>query len=62
MPNIYETLKKNYIEFEKSKFHVIIDDDDKIWFNVKDTILSLGYKDYRDAINYAYLVGQPRTL
>jgi prophage antirepressor-like protein len=75
--NIYETLEHNYIMFEKSNIHVIIDDDDRIWFSVKDTLLALGYKDYKDAIkrhvdkkyvkekqyiNYEHLSGQPRTL
>lgn len=77
MPNIYETLEQNFITYEKTKIHVIVDDDDKIWFSIKDTLLALGYKDYKDAIkrhvdkkyvkekqyiNYANLSGQPRTL
>jgi len=76
MPNLYETLEKNYIVYEKSKIHVLIDDD-KIWFHLKDTILALGYRDHRNAskrlvnkkytkkkisINTNNITGQPYSL
>jgi len=50
MQNILKTLDNNYITFENKMIRVIIDIDDKIWFNAKDLINALGYSDYRDVI------------
>ena len=49
MSNIYETLENNYIVYEKKMIHVLIDDDDKVWFNTKDVLIALGYRDYKNA-------------
>ena len=77
MPNIYETLDKHYIVYEGKKIRVIVDNNDALSFNIKDTLLALGYKDYRDVIktriqrkyikqkkdiDYDQSPGQPRTL
>jgi prophage antirepressor-like protein len=34
----------------KNKIHVIIDNNDELWFNANNTASALGYKDLRDAI------------
>lgn len=45
MPTVFETLQENYIEFDNKRVQVIWDNDDGYWFNLKDTIKLLGYKD-----------------
>lgn len=50
MDEIFETLENNYIEFGKSQINVIIDDNEKLWFNAIDVTHALGYIDSRDAI------------
>lgn len=50
MTDMYKMLELNYLTYGKSKIHVIIDNNDKLWFNVKDTLLALGYTDYRSTI------------
>ena len=47
---IYETLENNYIEFDNIQVHVLFDKHENVWFNAKQIIKALGYKDYRDAI------------
>jgi len=42
MTAIFETLNENFIIFEKNKIGVIIDDNDKIWFNGNE--LTKGHK------------------
>jgi len=51
MKNIFETLEENYILFENSIIIVIIDNSDKIWFNAKQLIYAIGYKDAKDALH-----------
>lgn len=46
---MYGIFGKKYMTYDGSVIHVIIDDDDKIWFNVKDALIALGYKDYKNA-------------
>lgn len=77
MPNIYETLEKNYIVFENSRIDVIFDENDVIWFSVKQILIALGYKDYKKTmkdrvdrkyvkkkvqINQNYTSGHPDSL
>lgn len=50
MKNIFETLEENYILFENTIINVIIDNSDKIWFNAKQLIYAIGYKDAKDAL------------
>ena len=50
MTAIFETLNENFIIFEKNKIGVIIDDNDKIWFNGNELTKAIGYSDSRDAI------------
>ena len=45
MPHIYETLDKHYIVYEGKKIRVIVDNNDALSLNIKDTLLVLGYKD-----------------
>ncbi len=45
MSNFYENLENNYISYEDSKIHVMIDISDKIWFKVNDVLRALGYRD-----------------
>lgn len=51
MQNIFNTLDENYIKFEAHIIHVIIDNDDKIWFNASEVALSLDYTYPKDAIS-----------
>lgn len=77
LPDIYKTLKKNYIVYEDYVINIIIDNDGMIWFCIKDALLALGYKDYRDVIKHKIdrrfakqkqnincngITGQPTTL
>lgn len=48
--DIFETLEKNYIKYGKVKIHVIIDNNEEIWFNANNTANALDYSDYRGAI------------
>jgi prophage antirepressor-like protein len=50
MESIFKTLDENYIKFENKTIHVIIDNDNLIWFNANDTCDALGYKRPRDVI------------
>jgi prophage antirepressor-like protein len=50
MESIFDTLDKNYIKYGKNKIHVVIDNNDEIWFSAKDTAIALGYKNSKDAI------------
>lgn len=52
MNNIFNTLDDNYILYGKQKITVIIDDNDDIWFNAKQTAKSLGYKDTKYTIRH----------
>ena len=47
---IFETLNENFIIFEKNKIGIIIDDNDKIWFNGNELTRAIGYSDSRDAL------------
>jgi len=53
MNEIFDTLDQNFIRFENKTIRVIIDDNDKIWFNANDTADALGYTDPRDTIKKA---------
>jgi prophage antirepressor-like protein len=50
MKNIFETLDENYILFDKIKINIIIDYTDKIWFECKELLNTLEYKDTKDAM------------
>jgi prophage antirepressor-like protein len=50
MKNIFETLNENYILFENSIISVIIDNNDKLWFNSRELAKAIGYSDPKDAI------------
>jgi prophage antirepressor-like protein len=50
MTTIIETLNENYILFEQYKINIIIDSNDKLWFNARDLILALGYSDSKDVM------------
>lgn len=50
MEEIFDTLDQNYIKYGKNKIYVLIDDNDELWFSAKDTAISLGYKDTKNAI------------
>ena len=50
MEEIFNTLEDNYIQYGIHKIFVIVDDNEELWFSGKDTALSLGYKDSKDAI------------
>ena len=50
MTTIFETLQDNYIMFEQHNINIIIDTNDKLWFNARDLIISLGYADVKDVI------------
>jgi prophage antirepressor-like protein len=44
MAKIFETLKNNYIKFENNKINIIINNDNKIWFNASEIANAVGYK------------------
>ena len=48
--NIYKTLEKNYIKYGNVKINVIIDKNDDLWFNAKNTAIALGYKDLKKSV------------
>jgi prophage antirepressor-like protein len=50
MATILETLEENYILFESYTISIVIDTNDKLWFNAQDLIKSLGYSDVKDVI------------
>lgn len=43
-------IEENYITFGKYKIHVIVDNDNKIWFSARGIALLLGYKDPQKTI------------
>lgn len=74
---IYKNLDKHFIQYGKYKIPVIFDKYNKVWFNAKETALSLGYKRTEKAIselvpkkykkqlkqiNGGYKKGQPASL
>jgi prophage antirepressor-like protein len=44
------TIENNYIKFENNTIHIIIDNNNKLWFNANDSAKAIGYIDRRDAI------------
>lgn len=50
MSEIYESLDKNYIIFEKKTIRIIIDKNEGIWFNGNETAEALGYMRPRETI------------
>jgi len=50
MPNIFDMLDENYINFENHIIHIIIDANDKLWLKANDLVSALGYIDIKDAI------------
>lgn len=50
MPNIFNMLDENYINFENHIIHIIIDINDKLWLKANDLVSALGYIDIKDAI------------
>lgn len=50
MTTVLETLENNYILFDSYTICIVIDTNDKLWFNARDLIKSLGYSDVRDVI------------
>lgn len=71
------TVSANCIYYDGNKIDTIIDSNGNLWFNVKDVLLALEYKNYRDVVakkiyrDYiknkkelinGYLNGHPRSL
>ena len=52
MENFYQNLEKNTILFENSDIHVIIDDNNDIWFNANDITTALGYINTKNTVFY----------
>ena len=50
MTSILNTIENNYIKFENNTIHIIIDNNNKLWFNANDAAKAIGYIDRRDAI------------
>lgn len=50
MNKIFKTLDEGYILYGKQHITVLIDENDDIWFNAKQTAKSLGYLDPRNTI------------
>jgi prophage antirepressor-like protein len=50
MASIFETLDDNYIIFEQKIIHIIVDTDDRLWFNANDVAIALGYEKPKHAI------------
>ena len=50
MKNIFETLDENYITFNKTIINIIIDNNDKIWFNANQITKALEYSNYIKAL------------
>lgn len=50
MTSILSTIENNYIKFENNTIHIIIDNDNKLWFNANDAAKAIGYIDKKDAI------------
>lgn len=74
---IYKNLDKHFIKYGKHNIAIIFDKYDKIWFNAKETALSLGYTNtkkvvrafvppqYKKQLKYiktTYKKGQPKSL
>ncbi len=38
-------IEENYITYDKHKVHVIVDNDNDIWFNGRGIAILLGYND-----------------
>lgn len=51
MENIFKTLEDGYIVYKSNIINVIIDNNDVIWFNAKQTANALGYINHINAIN-----------
>jgi len=49
---IFETLENNYILFENKKIGIIIDNNDKIWFNGNEITKALGYIDLKYTLKF----------
>ncbi len=52
MTTIFETLDSNYILFEKQQINIIIDNNDKLWFNANDLTTALGYDRQKRMIRF----------
>jgi prophage antirepressor-like protein len=50
MTTVLETLENNYILFDAHTICIVIDTNNKLWFNARDLINSLGYSDVKDVI------------
>lgn len=50
MSDIFNTLDQNYIKFENSIIHVIIDKYDKLWFHANNLANALGYVNIKEAL------------
>lgn len=50
MTTIFESLYENHIVFEGKSIKVIIDDNDKIWFNANELADALDYSNIKDAL------------
>lgn len=46
---IYRSLEQNYVDFDGSRIHVVINDEN-VYFNANNTTSTLGYKDLREAL------------
>lgn len=48
--DVFQELDNNYITYNNSKIHIIIDNNDEIWFNARQIAKILEYKDIKNAI------------
>jgi|SRR5579872_7117310 len=51
MEQIFKTLDSGYIKYRSNTINIIIDNNDVIWFNAKETSFALGYAKHIGAIN-----------
>lgn len=50
MIDIFKTLDDGYIKYGSNTINVLIDKNEVVWFNAKETALALGYASHIDAI------------
>lgn len=51
MEEIFKTLDEGYIKYKNKTIGVVIDNDDVVWFNAKDSANTLEYSNHINAIN-----------
>lgn len=50
MDEIFRTLDNGYIKYKNKIISIIVDKNDLVYFNAKETAFALGYKSHIDAI------------